>query len=63
LLYECDPFSPDPSEIARVTDYVVAYACKGNSTLTREKTNEATCTQVSPFAVMIQGTQKLLITN
>jgi hypothetical protein len=32
--YECDPFSPDPSEIARVTDYVVAYACKGNSTLT-----------------------------
>jgi hypothetical protein len=37
LLYECDPFSPDPSEIARVTDYVVAYACKGNSTLTEEK--------------------------
>jgi hypothetical protein len=25
------------SEIARVTDYVVAYACKGNSTLTKEK--------------------------
>lgn len=37
LLYECDPFSPDPSEIARVTDYVVAYACKGNSTLSEEK--------------------------
>ncbi len=29
--------SPDPSEIARVTDYVVAYACKENSTLTEEK--------------------------
>jgi hypothetical protein len=37
LLHESDPFSPDPSEIARVTDYVVAYACKGNSTLTEEK--------------------------
>jgi hypothetical protein len=37
LLYESDPFSPDPSEIAWVTDYVVAYACKGNSTLTEEK--------------------------
>jgi hypothetical protein len=36
-LYESNPFSPDPSEIARVTDYVVAYACKGNSTLTEEK--------------------------
>jgi hypothetical protein len=30
-------FSPEPSEIARVTDYVVACACKGNSTLTEEK--------------------------
>jgi hypothetical protein len=37
LLYESDPFSSDPFEIARVTDYVVAYVCKGNSTLTEEK--------------------------
>jgi hypothetical protein len=37
LLYDCDPFNPDPAEIARVTDYVVAYACKGNATLAEEK--------------------------
>jgi hypothetical protein len=37
LLYDCDPLSPDPAEIARVTDYVVAYACKGNATLAEEK--------------------------
>jgi len=37
LLYDCDPFNPDPSEIARVIDYVVAYACKGNCTLVEEK--------------------------
>ena len=37
LLYDCDPFNPDPSEIARVIDYVVAYACKGNCTLAEEK--------------------------
>ena len=37
LLYESDPLNPDPSEIARVTDYVVAYACKGNKTLADEK--------------------------
>jgi hypothetical protein len=30
-------FSGPPSEIARVTDYVVASACKGNSILTEEK--------------------------
>jgi hypothetical protein len=37
LLYDCDPNTPDPSEIARVTDYVVAYACKGNQRLVDEK--------------------------
>ena len=37
LLYDCDPDDPDPSEIARVTDYVVAYACKGNESLREEK--------------------------
>ncbi len=30
LLYEGDPFYPSPEEIARVTDYIVAYCCKGH---------------------------------
>ena len=37
LLYECDPKHPSPEEIARVTDYIVAYACKGNETIVEEK--------------------------
>src|SRR5688572_12022804 len=37
LLYECDPLHPNPDEIARVTDYIVAYACKGNETILAEK--------------------------
>jgi hypothetical protein len=37
LLYECDPLQPNPNEIARVTDYIVAYACKGNETIVEEK--------------------------
>ena len=37
LLYECDPLHPNPDEIARVTDYIVAYACKGNETIVEEK--------------------------
>jgi hypothetical protein len=37
LLYESDPYNPEPAEIARVTDYVVAYACKGNHSLAAEK--------------------------
>jgi hypothetical protein len=35
-----DPKNPryiNPAEIAKVTDYVVGYACKGNATLTIEK--------------------------
>jgi hypothetical protein len=36
LLYECDPLHPNPDEIARVTDYIVAYACKGNETIVEE---------------------------
>ena len=28
LLYQCDPSEPNPEEIARVTDYIVAYCCK-----------------------------------
>ena len=27
LLYETDPLHPDPSEIAKATDYIVAYTC------------------------------------
>ena len=37
LIYNCDPRKPDISEIARITDYIVAYSCKGNSTLKEEK--------------------------
>jgi hypothetical protein len=28
---------PDPDEIARVTDYIVAYACKGDKSIVEEK--------------------------
>jgi hypothetical protein len=38
ILYDADPDFPDPEEIAKVTDYIVAYACKGNESLTKEKT-------------------------
>ena len=37
MLYDSDPFNPDPAEIARVTDYIVAYASKGNVSLADEK--------------------------
>lgn len=37
LVYNCDPMRPDISEIAKVTDYVVAYSCKGNATLKEER--------------------------
>jgi len=37
LLYNCDPKNPDPSEIARVTDYVASYSTKGNATLKEER--------------------------
>ena len=39
LIYDTDPCNPDPAEIAKVTDYVVGYACKGNQTLTVEKSH------------------------
>ena len=42
LLYNGVPSCPDPDEIARVTDYIVAYACKGNESLMEEmKQNKA----------------------
>ena len=37
ILYESDPKNPDPSDVANVTDYVVSYSCKGNTTLVEEK--------------------------
>ena len=37
LVYNCDPRFPDPSEIARITDYVASYSCKGNITLKEER--------------------------
>ena len=42
LLYEGNPAHPIPEEIGRVTDYIVAYACKGNESLIEEmKQNRA----------------------
>ena len=37
LLYDCHEGQPTPEDIAEVTDYVVAYACKGNETLATER--------------------------
>ncbi len=37
LVYDCDPKNPNISEIARVTDYIVAYSCKGNCTFKEER--------------------------
>ena len=37
LIYDCDPLQPSINDIARVTDYIVGYACKGNATTTEEK--------------------------
>ena len=35
-MYQCDPLHPNFNEIARVTDYIVAYTCKGNESLVEE---------------------------
>ena len=37
LVYNCDINNPDIGEIAKVTDYVVSYACKGNTTVKEER--------------------------
>ena len=37
LIYDGDPENPNPKEIACVTDYIVAYACKGVESLQEEK--------------------------
>lgn len=36
LLYDCNPLYPNPDEVAKVTDYIVAYTCKGNETILEE---------------------------
>ena len=36
FLYEGDPLHPNPDEIARVTDYIVVYTCKGNESFVKE---------------------------
>ncbi len=45
LLYESNPKHRNAKEIAKVTDYVIGYACKGNATLNIEKK------QVKDFAL------------
>jgi hypothetical protein len=37
LIYESNPDCPDPGDVTRVTDYIVAYACKGVESLTEER--------------------------
>ena len=37
LIYDSDPQNPDASDVARATDYIVAYACKGIETIQEEK--------------------------
>ena len=37
ILYDSNPENPDLHELAKVTDYVVSYACKGNCTHEAEK--------------------------
>ena len=36
-MYESDPKHPNAKEIAKVMEYVIGYACKGNATLNIEK--------------------------
>lgn len=37
LVYNSDPKNPDVADIARVTDYIVAYSCKGNVSMKEER--------------------------
>jgi len=50
LLYECDPMHPNPDEIARVTNYIVAYTCKGN---------ESTVEEMKQMIALILGCQDM----
>ena len=40
LIYDSDPKNPNIAEIAAVTDYIVAYSCKGVTTF-REETDQS----------------------
>jgi hypothetical protein len=37
LQYDSDPANPLPEDVGRVTDYIVAYQCKGNETYFQER--------------------------
>lgn len=37
LIYKSSPFEVDASDVSRVTNYVVSYACKGNESIVEEK--------------------------
>ena len=37
LIYDSDPEHPDATDVAKATDYIVAYACKGVETIQEEK--------------------------
>ena len=37
IIYDSDPRNPDPMDVANVTDYIVAYSCKGSSSLMEER--------------------------
>ena len=37
IIYDSDPVHPDLNEIAKITDYVVSYTCKGNVRQSTEK--------------------------
>ena len=39
LLYDSNPDNPLPEDVGRVTDYIVAYQCKGNETYFQERKN------------------------
>ena len=39
ILYDSDYTDPDPAEIAKITDYIVAYTCKGNESNQKEREN------------------------
>lgn len=42
LIYDCDPRHPNLNEVARVSDYVVSYACKGNTSNKEEREQNRT---------------------
>ena len=59
MLYECDPLHPNPDEIARVTDYIVAYACKGNEAIVEETQQTEPSQELDPLEEAIARVQEL----